>query len=51
MRASGTWTREAEEALHRAVAAPQAIQVLQGHTGAVNDVVYTKEQLVLKQQL
>lgn len=40
---NGTWTREAEEALHRAVSTTQARLVLHGHTGVVYDVAYSPD--------
>jgi WD40 repeat protein/transcriptional regulator with XRE-family HTH domain len=37
------WTREAEEALHRAVSAQQSYVALRGHTSGVNDVAFSPD--------
>jgi len=37
------WTREAVEALHRAVSAQQPFVALRGHAGAVNDVAFSPD--------
>ena len=37
------WTREAEEALHRAVSMQQSYLALRGHTSGVNDVTFSPD--------
>ncbi len=38
-----SWTREAEEALHRTVSAAQPYVALRGHTSGVNDVAFSPD--------